>query len=97
MTEATRTQIERMKDQTFGVEVEMNSITREKAAETAAEYFGTGTYRFTGGSYSAWEATDAQGRTWSFQRDSSILGLKRKNARWSARFYGMKTWSCCKG
>ncbi len=74
MTEATRIQIERMKDQTFGVEVEMNNITREKAAQTAADYFGTGTYRFAGGSYKAWETTDAQGRKWSFQRDSSIQG-----------------------
>ena len=29
-------QIEEMKKQTIGVEVEMNSITREKAAKTAA-------------------------------------------------------------
>ena len=32
MTNATATQIENMKAQTYGVEVEMNSITREKAA-----------------------------------------------------------------
>ena len=38
-------QIEEMKKQTIGVEVEMNSITREKAAKTAAEYFGTRRYQ----------------------------------------------------
>ena len=39
MTERTAMQIKRMKEQTIGVEVEMNSITRRKAAKTAAEFF----------------------------------------------------------
>ena len=34
-------QISKMKEQTIGVEVEMNSISREKAARKVAEYFGT--------------------------------------------------------
>ena len=42
MNEKTARQIEEMKKQTIGVEVEMNSITREKAAKIAAEFFGTG-------------------------------------------------------
>ena len=36
MTAKTKTQIEEMKNQTIGVEVEMNSITRENAAKLAA-------------------------------------------------------------
>ena len=36
MKEATRIQIENMKNQTFGVEIEGNHITRKKAAEKAA-------------------------------------------------------------
>ncbi len=36
MTETTRSQIENMKSQTYGVKVEMNSITRENAAKKAA-------------------------------------------------------------
>lgn len=40
-------QIEEMKKQTIGVEIEMNNITREKAALLAAEYFGTGRYEYT--------------------------------------------------
>ena len=40
MNEKTARQIEEMKKQTIGVEVEMNSITREKAAKIAAEFFG---------------------------------------------------------
>ena len=39
MNEKTRAQIEAMKNQTIGVEVEMNNITREKAAKKVAEFF----------------------------------------------------------
>ena len=37
MNEKTRIQIEEMKRQTIGVEVEMNNITRENAARIAAD------------------------------------------------------------
>ena len=74
MTNATAKQIESMKAQTYGVEVEMNAITREKAAQTAATFFRAGAPTYKGGAYYAWEVRDAQGRTWSFQRDSSIQG-----------------------
>ena len=69
-------QIEEMKKQTIGVEVEMNSITREKAAKTAAEFFGTGRYKNTASrnGYSTWSAWDAEGREWKFQKDVSISG-----------------------
>ena len=42
MNEKTARQIAEMKTQTIGVEVEMNNITRQKAAKVAATYFGTG-------------------------------------------------------
>lgn len=76
MNEKTRAQIEAMKNQTVGVEVEMNNITREKAAKKAAELFGTGRYGNTAGrnGYYTWSAWDAQGREWKFQRDVSISG-----------------------
>lgn len=44
MNEKITRQIEEMKKQTIGVEVEMNNITREKAARLTAEFFGTGIY-----------------------------------------------------
>ena len=47
MNEKITHQIEEMKKQTIGVEVEMNSITREKAARIAAKFFGTGRYENT--------------------------------------------------
>ena len=76
MTEATKNQIENMKGQTFGVEIEMNNITRENAAKLAAEFFGTGKYKNTAreNGYMTWSAWDAQGREWKFSRDSSIAG-----------------------
>ena len=69
-------QIEEMKKQTIGVEVEMNSITRSKAAKLAAEFFGTGRYEDTArrNGYYTWSAWDANGREWKFQRDVSIQG-----------------------
>ena len=73
MNEKTRIQIEEMKKQTIGVEVEMYNLTREKAARTIAEYFHTeGTVKYIGGSYSAWACKDNKGREWKITRDSSI-------------------------
>ena len=76
MSQRTENQVAEMKKQTIGVEVEMNSITREKAARVAAEFFGTGRYRDTSyrNGYYAWSAWDESGREWKFQRDSSIAG-----------------------
>lgn len=76
MTEKTARQIENMKSQTIGVEVEMNNITRREAARVAAEYFGTGRYEDTRrrNGYMTWSAWDARGREWKFQRDVSIAG-----------------------
>ena len=76
MNEKTARQIAEMKTQTIGVEVEMNSITRQKAAKVAADFFGTGRFENTAGrnGYSTWSAWDAQGREWKFQKDVSIAG-----------------------
>ena len=41
------THMDEAKKQTFGVEVEMNNITRQKAAKLAAEFFETGRYEDT--------------------------------------------------
>ena len=76
MNEKTRIQIEEMKKQTIGVEIEMNHITREKASKLAADFFGTGRYEYTDGrnGYSTWSAWDESGREWKFQKDVSIAG-----------------------
>ena len=76
MNEKTMNQIERMKKQTFGVEVEMNNITRKDAAKLAADFFGTDRYEDTArrNGYYTWSAWDQNGREWKFQRDVSIDG-----------------------
>lgn len=72
----TANQINQMKAQTIGVEVEMNHITRDKAARLAAEFFGTHRYENTAGrnGYYTWSAWDSQGREWKFSKDVSIAG-----------------------
>ena len=76
MNEKILRQVEEMKKQTIGVEVEMNSITREKAAGIAAQFFGTGRHEYTAGrnGYMTWSAWDADSREWKFQKDVSISG-----------------------
>lgn len=76
MTDKTARQISEMKNQTIGVEVEMNSITRQTAAKLAADFFGTGRFEDTAyrNGYHTWSAWDADGREWKFQRDVSISG-----------------------
>lgn len=76
MNEKMARQIAEAKKQTIGVEIEMNGITRSRAARTAAEFFGTGRYKDTAArnGYCTWSAWDADGREWKFQRDVSIAG-----------------------
>ncbi len=62
-----------IKDQCFGVEVEMTGITRKQAAQALAEYFGT-TPRHSGGVYDSWKVTDPEGKEWKVVSDSSIDG-----------------------
>lgn len=72
----TANQINQMKAQTIGVEVEMNNITREKAARLTSEFFGTGRFENTASrnGYCTWSAWDGQGREWKFSKDVSIAG-----------------------
>ena len=76
MNDKLTRQVEEMKKQTIGVEIEMNNITREKAASLAAEFFGTGIHQYTArrNGYETWSAWDADGREWKFQKDVSIAG-----------------------
>ena len=68
-----------LKNQRFGIEIEMTGITREKAAEVCAAYFGTSS-RYTGSGYDAYAALDSQGRQWKFMSDASI-DPQRKEGR----------------
>lgn len=65
-----------MKDQCYGVEVEMTGITRKQAAYALAEYFGT-TARYTGGGYDTWSVLDAEGKEWKVMSDGSIFAEQK--------------------
>lgn len=77
MSEKTTRQIEEMKKQTIGVEIEMNSISRSKVAKLASQFFGTGRYKNTAdrNGYCTYSAWDEQGREWKFQKDVNIAGI----------------------
>jgi hypothetical protein len=68
-----------MKSLTFGIEIELTGLTREKAAKTVAAYFGTKAV-YTYGAYDAWEVRDTICRTWKIVNDSS-LNPQRKEGR----------------
>ena len=60
-----------MLDTRFGIEIEMTGITRKKAAETLAGFFGTKA-EYAGTSYETYTVKDRDGRTWKLMRDGSI-------------------------
>lgn len=73
MKEKTLQQIEAMKTQTIGVEIEMAEITRRKAIGIVADYFETrDTIIHAGNGYDSWTCKDQKGRTWTVMRDVSI-------------------------
>ena len=88
MNEKTAKQIETLKKQTIGVEIEMNHITRERAARLAADHFGTGRYEYT-----ASRTATALGRlgmhraeNGNSRKTSALQDAMPKSANWSRRF-----------
>ena len=69
-----------MKDQKFGIEIELTGITRETGAKVIAatlpsNTLGDGaTYRYVGGTYRTWAVTGTDGRVWKCMSDSSVTG-----------------------
>ena len=65
----------------FGIEIEFTGITRSKAAEVAAAYFGgNARMRTSGDYYQSRYVTDSSGREWRFMSDASI-SCQRKDGR----------------
>ena len=60
-----------MKQQRFGIEIELTGIARKRGAEIAAAHFGTQSY-YEGTYYDTYVALDSQGREWKFMSDASI-------------------------
>lgn len=60
-----------MKNQRFGIEIELTGITRKDAAKVIADYY-VKEYMYEGGSYKTYVARDRKNRVWKSMRDSSI-------------------------
>ncbi len=69
-----------LKEQRFGIEIEMTGITRAQAAEVAAAYFGTES-SYIGSYYDTYAALDGQGRQWKFMSDGSITAERKAGDR----------------
>lgn len=65
-----------MKNQNFGIEIELTGITRKTAAKIMAEHFGT-TEEYVGGGYSTYIAADQSGRKWKAMSDGSIRAERK--------------------
>ena len=86
-----------MKNQTFGIEIEMNHITRQRAAQVVAETLGEGaTFRHTGGAYDAWEVTAPDGRRWKLVSDASIAGPRDQGTEFVSPISAGKTSKRCR-
>ena len=59
--------------QDFGIEIEMTGLTRSRAAEVIAEYFGT-TKEYEGSFYDTYFARDTTGRKWKVMVTSEFGG-----------------------
>lgn len=65
-----------LKNQLFGVEVEMTGITREKAARLVAEVLGTTPSHPESNCYHTHTIADQAARKWKIMRDSSIEAIR---------------------
>ena len=65
-----------LKNQLFGVEVEMTGITREKAAKIVAEVLGSTPSSPSRNCYQTRTIADQANRKWKIMRDSSITPIK---------------------
>lgn len=69
-----------IKNQNFGIEIELTGITRANAAKVIANYFGTSS-RYIGTYYRTYGATDSKGRIWKAMSDGSIRCQVKRNGR----------------
>jgi len=60
-----------MKDQRFGIEIEMTGLSRNRAGQVISEYFGT-RLSYEGGSYDTYSVLDSKNRRWKIVSDASI-------------------------
>lgn len=68
-----------MKDQKFGIEIEMTGITRKMAAEVVSKHFDTD-FQYIGTGYDTREIRDGNNRIWKIVYDGSITPQKNRGA-----------------
>ncbi|MCM1223472.1 MAG: amidoligase family protein [Lachnospiraceae bacterium] len=76
-----------LKNQLFGVEVEMTGITREKAAQVVADVLGTIPGSPNNTCYKTRIIKDMAARKWKIMRDSSIMPIRNDNGQSSLDEY----------
>jgi len=69
-----------MKEQRFGIEVEMTGLSRQRAAQVLSEYFGRPA-NFDGGYYGEYSVLDSQSRRWKVMSDGSITTERKEGRR----------------
>lgn len=65
-----------LREQKFGIEIELTGLTRKRAAEVIGKYLGQEPH-YDGGYYEEYSVRDEQGRKWKVMYDSSIVAVKR--------------------
>lgn len=66
-----------MKEQRFGIEIEMTGLSRQRASQVLSEYFGRPA-SFDGGYYGEYSVLDSQSRRWKVMSDGSIKTEKKE-------------------
>ena len=77
-----------MKNQNFGIEIEMTGITRSTASKVVAGYFHT-TAIHVGGVYDAYSVRDSDSRQWKIMSDASIR-CENRNGNSASRLYAVE-------
>lgn len=66
-----------LREQKFGIEIELTGLTRKRAAEVIGKYLGQEPH-YDGGYYEEYSVRDEQGRKWKVMYDSSIVAVKKE-------------------
>jgi hypothetical protein len=69
-----------LKEQRFGIEIEMTGLSRQRAAQALSEYFRHPP-NFDGGYYGEYSVLDSQSRRWKVMSDGSITTEKKEGRR----------------
>mgnify|MGYP000117791844 CR=1 FL=1 len=69
-----------MKEQRFGIEIEMTGLSRQRAAQVLSEFFERPA-NFDGGYYGEYSVLDSQSRRWKVMSDGSITTERKEGRR----------------